>query len=305
MCNNTGSFGYLQKSGIMKQLLTGLFLSLFIIGTADAQSYKKKRRSDFFGGAEDYRDLRNYGLQISFGPNYTFSRMTNPVIESDSPTDRYNYVQDPSGNPGGFVDIGMVHYRMKKPKFLKRNIIHYLDWGVGFDYIGGKEKTTVNYLDPTGNVVSTDEGKGSFYNGYVYGRLTVHRLLKLGEKTHLDYGLGINGNYAVMGQNQNYSGFSLPATQTFQDPLLAQVHAQLGINIKLRRGDYLVPGIWAPIIGAYQPNAGKPTIQWYSSNYWPVHFQFKWMHNFGKKSNGCNTGSPEDQKRNKEYMQNR
>ena len=293
----------------MKRLLLFLLLTFVAVDAADAQKLyrQKKRKNDFFGGAEDYRDLRNYGLQISFGPNYTFTRLTNETFESNSAEagQRYKYTFDPSGRLGGFIDVGMVHYRMKKPKFLKKNIIHYVDWGIGFDYIGGKETTTIDYLDPSGNYVSSAEGTGKFYNGYVYGRFTAHRLLKLSEKVHLDYALGLNGNYAVMGQNKNYENISLPETQVFQRPFQFQVHAQLGINIRLRRGDYLVPGFWAPVLGAYEWNKGKPTIQWYSSNYWPVHFQLKWMHNFSKKSNGCNTGTDAERKKNQEYMQNR
>ena len=293
----------------MQRLFLFLLLSVFTVNLAEAQKTHKpkSRRSDFFGGPKDYRDLRNYGLQFSFGPNYTFTRLNNKTIDvSPESGQRYNYMFDPSGRLGGFAEIGMVHYRMKAPKFLKKNIIHYLDWGVGFDYIGGKEKTTINYLDPFGDVASTSVGEGKFYNGYVYGRLTVHRLLKLNDKLHLDYGLGINGNYAVLGQNKDYDGTVLPQTQVFQKPFQLQLHAQLGLNIRLRRGDYLVPGLWAPVLGAYEWNSGRPTIQWYSSNYWPVHLQVKWMHNFTKKSkNGCNTGTDEERKKNEEYMQNR
>ncbi len=290
----------------MKSLL--ILLSFVGSHSAQAQSkYKnKKRKSDFFGGAEDYRDLKNYGLQITFGPNYTFTRLKNETVSTNPNTgQRMSYTIDPAGRLGGFIDVGMVHYRMKKPKFLKKNIIHYVDWGIGFDYIGGKEKTTIDYFDALGNFVSSDEGTGSFYNGYLYGRFTAHRLLKFTDKLHLDYGLGANFNYAVLRGSQAYNGAIAPVTQTFQKDFLAQIHAQLGINIRLRRGDYLVPGIWAPVVGVYEPNKAKPTIQWYSSNYWPVHFQIKWLHNFSKKSNGCNTGSDEDRKRNKEYMQNR
>jgi hypothetical protein len=292
----------------MIRLLTCVLLSLLVAFQADAQKSRKskKKRSDFFGGAEDYRDLRNYGLQITFGPNYTFTRLNNETVSMTPETgQRYNYVQDPAGRLGGFIDVGMVHYRMKKPSFLKKNIIHYLDWGIGFDYIGGREKTTIDYLDPLGDIASTAEGEGKFYNGYLYGRVTFHRLLKMSEKLHLDYGLGINANYAILEGTQDYDGAVVPDNQVFQRPFMLQVHAQLGVNIRLRRGDYLVPGIWAPVIGAYEWNDAKPTIQWYSSNYWPVHLQLKWLHNFSKKSNGCNTGTDADKQRNKEYMQNR
>lgn len=292
----------------MMRLLVCIMISVFAVSAVQAQKlYKqKKHRRDYFGGAEDYRDLRNYGLQITFGPNYTFTRLNNETVTVDPESGmRYNYLHDPSSRLGGFIDIGMVHYRMKKPKFLKRNIIHYLDWGIGFDYVGGRETTTINYLDPFGNVASTAEGEGKFYNGYLYGRITCHRLLKLTDKLHLDYGLGLNANYAVLNGSKGYEGSALPETQVFQRPFVGQLHAQLGLNIRLRRGDYLVPGIWAPVLGLYEWNKGKPTIQWYSSNYWPVHFQIKWLHNFTRKSNGCNTGSEEDRKRNEEFMQNR
>lgn len=293
----------------MIRLLTCLSLSLLVAVSVDAQkSIKpKKRKSDFFGGAEDYRDLKNYGLQITFGPNYTFTRMNNETVSvTPESGGRYNYVQDPAGRLGAFIDIGMVHYRMKKPKFLKKNIIHYLDWGVGFDYIGGTETTTIDYIDALGNVASTAEGEGKFYNGYLYGRLTVHRLLNMTEKLHLDYGLGINADYNILEGSRDYNSPAvITDNQVFQRPFVLQLHAQLGVNIKLRRGDYLVPGIWAPVLGAYEWNNAKPTIQWYSSNYWPVHLQLKWLHNFTKKSNGCNTGTDADRQRNKEYMQNR
>lgn len=293
----------------MIRLLTCLSLSLLVAVSVDAQKSikQKKRKGDFFGGAEDFRDLKNYGLQITFGPNYTFTRLNNETVSvTPESGGRYNYVQDPQGRLGAFIDIGMVHYRMKKPKFLKKNIIHYLDWGVGLDYIGGTEKTTIDYIDALGNVASTAEGEGKFYNGYLYGRLTVHRLLKMTDKLHLDYGLGINADYNILEGTRDYdSPAVITDNQVFQRPFVLQLHAQLGVNIKLRRGDYLVPGIWAPVLGAYEWNNAKPTIQWYSSNYWPVHLQLKWLHNFSKKSNGCNTGTDADRQRNKEYMQNR
>lgn len=291
-----------------------IHLLLIVCFTSSLQAQnvyrKKKKKSDFFGGARDVRDLRSYGLQITVGPNYTFTKLKNETHESDpAMAQRFNYTQDPMGSFGGFIDIGMVHYRMKAPKlkFMNgKNLIHYVDWGIGFDYIGGKEKTTVNNIDALGNVVSTVEGNGNFYNGYAYGRFTAHRLKKLSEKTHLDYALGLNGNYAVMGQNKGYAGAVILESQRFQQPFQLQIHAQLGINIKLRRGDYLVPGIWAPVLGLAEWNKGKPTIQWYSSNYFPVHAQLKWLHNFAKKSkNGCNTGSDSERKKNDEYMQNK
>lgn len=299
-----------------------LLLVLALANVAEAQYKPKKRRSDFFGGARDYRDITKNGLQITFGPNYTFTRGKNETFTGTDPaTNRpVSYEIDPNGRLGGFVDIGMAHYRFKPSrvlgaiykmrgekgeiKWIGANLFHRLDWGLGFDYIGGTEKTTVDYLDLSGNTTSTAEGSGKFYNGYLYGRVTVDRFTMLSDRWHLETGLGFNFNYMLLKGSQDYSG-PVVAEQKFQKNFLTQLHGHLAFQYRVRRGDYLIFGTYIPAIGIYEPNRLKPTIQWYSSNYWPVHFHVKWIHHFTKKSNGCNTGTPEDRKRNEEYMQNR
>lgn len=305
----------------MNRLFLGVLLSVVIADSAMAQYKPKKRRSDFFGGAEDYRDISKNALQISFGPNYTLSRLKNETVDGVDNLNRpINYTIDPAGRVGGFIDIGMAHYRFKKSrvlgaiykmrgekgeiKWIGANLIHRVDWGLGFDYIGGTEKTTTNYLDLMGNVINTVEGQGKFYNGYLYGRFTADRFTLLSDNWHLETGLGVNFNYMIMEGSQDYSE-PVFAEQKFQKNFMAQIHGHLGFQYRVRRGDYLVFGFYLPAIGVYEANRLKPTVQWFSSNYWPVHLQVKWIHHFTKKSNGCNTGTPEDRKRNDEYMQNR
>lgn len=307
----------------MIRLLTCVLLSLFLTETISAQksAKPKKKRSDFFGGAEDYREITKAGFQLSFGPNYTVTRLHNPTVDAVDALNRpINYTVDPSGRIGGFIDAGMAHYRFKPSrvlgaiykmrgdkgeiKWIGQNLFHRLDWGLGFDYIGGKEKITTNYLDVLGNVVSTSEEKGKFYNGYLYGRVTIDRFTKLSDKWHLETGMGLNFNYMVMEGSKDYPS-AVIAEQTFQKNFLTQFHVHLGFQYKIKRGEYMIFGFYAPAIGIYEANRLKPTIQWYSSNYWPVHFQVKWIHHFTKKTKGCNTGSDADRKRNEEYMQNR
>lgn len=297
-----------------------LLLLIFIAGFASAQKSGKygKSRGDFFGGAEDYRDISKNGLQISFGVNYTLTpkNLTYNGVDAALANRPYDATVDPSGRLGGFIDIGMAHYRLKSSKVLGAiyklrkdnkpikciggNLFHRFDWGLGFDYIGGAEKTIVNY--PTFNL--TNESKGSFYNGYLYGRVTADRFTQLNDKWHLETGLGLNFNYNILPAAK--AGYIAPsAPLRFQKDFMMQLHGHLGFNYRIRRGDYLVFGFYLPAIGFYEWNKAKPTIQWYSSNYYPLHLQVKWIHHFTKKSNGCNTGSPEDRKRNEEYMQNR
>lgn len=303
----------------------GLLLIALVIGSIHVQAQgaygKKKSRKDLFGGAEDYRTISKSGLQISFGPNYTLTRNKNTTVSTSDITGRpIDYTIDPSGRLGGFIDVGMAHYRLKSSKVLGAiykmrgekgpvkwigsNLIHRIDWGLGFDYIGGREQTTTNYYSPSNQLVSTVVGKGEFYNGYLYGRITADRFTKLSDKWHLETGLGLNFNYMVIAGNKSYTQ-TVYAAQKFQKNFLTQLHGHLGFNYKIRRGDYLIFGFYLPALGLYERNQLKPTIQWYSSNYYPAHLQVKWIHHFTKKSNGCNTGTPEDRKRNQEYMQNR
>jgi hypothetical protein len=307
--------------------MRNLFIVLLAIGCAfpalsqKSRKFNGKSRKDFFGGAEDYRDITKNGLQISFGPTYTLTRNRIKEVEGVDENNRGNtsYI-DPSGRLGGFIDIGMAHYILKpngflaarqakrkdadKRSFIGSNLIHRIDWGLGFSYIGGKEYTKIDFQDALGNYAYSTEGEGKFYNGYLYGRVTADRFTKIADSWHLETGLGLNFNYCILEGSRDYSS-AVYAEQKFQKNFLSQLHGHLGFNYKIRRGDYFIMGFYLPLIGIYEPNKLKPTIQWYSSNYYPASLQFKWIHHFTKKSNGCNTGTDADRKKNEEYMQNR
>ncbi|MGV3610839.1 MAG: hypothetical protein ACO1N0_07820 [Fluviicola sp.] len=304
----------------MKFVACILFIALAGLSFGQSRNLKGKSRKDFFGGARDYRQLTKDGIQISLGPNFTF---TNPKITEYSATDPttgrpVTAFVDPIGKPGAFIEIGAAHYRLKSSRILaaiykKRgdkgeikwigaNLFHRLDWGLGFNYIGGSERTRFELTTPSGT--SVDETEGSFYNGYVTARVTIDRFTKIADGWHLETGLGFNFLFnALPAPKAPYTATIAPLK--FQQDFMAQFHLHLGFTRTIRRGDYLTFGFIVPAIGIYEPNKARPTVQWFSSNYWPVQLQIRWIHHFTKKSNGCNTGTPEDRKRNNEYMQNR
>lgn len=278
-----------------------LLNSIIVIGQRDLTP---KSRGEAFG-ARDFRDLRNYGPQISFGPTYQLTHLKNETIHTKSshnlPTD---YVIDPKGSLGVFFDIGTAHFPTKPPKFLLfgNRLVSYYDWGIGFKLFGGKETTDVTNFDGSGNVLSTSKGIGRFYNGYISGRFTAHKNIHLGKKYFIDNGLGVNFDYRVLSGDQTYYGFISP--QYAHKPLVIQLHYDLGLGIRLKRGSYLIPAIQIPIFGIVEMHKGSPALKWYSSNYFPILFKVKFIKILEKKkSTGCNTGSEEDRKRNKEYMQ--
>lgn len=305
-------------------LILGIIISSFgtsLFAQRDLTHTKSKSRNKVFGGAVDRRELRNYGFQFSGGPAYTLTRLHNETIHTQSESGRpVDYVIDPSGRIGGFAEIGMAHFPMGDPrlKFIKKRFISYYDWGIGFKYLGGKETTEITNYDPTGTtILSTQYGEGKdpynalkgYYNGYIFGRFTLHKNFYFGEKYYLDNGLGINIDYRVITGTQKYTGSSsigLPGAepQHFHKPFVMQFHYDLGLGIKIRRGSYFIPGVQIPILGLAEFHKGNPSLKWYSSNYLPVYFHFKYIKLLEvKKKSGCNEGSEEDRKRNKEYMQ--
>ncbi len=309
----------------MKNLIVlGIALACFSSNSIAQKSrnFRGKSKKDFFGGAQDYRNITKNGLQVSFGPNYTFTKLKNTSVSGTDATGRpITSTIDPMGRIGGFIDVGVAHYRLKPSKILtkigdknkegfvarriKSNLFHRVDWGLGFDYIGGREKSTVDLFNALGQKVSTNETIGKFYNGYLTGRFTADRFTQFSENWHLETGLGINFAYNILSApKQAYSSTST-IPNVFQKNFLTQIHAHIGMNYRIRKGDYFTFGFYLPALGIYERNKLKPTIQWFASNYYPAHLQLKWIHHFTRKSNGCNTGSPEDKKRNEEFMQNR
>ncbi|MFT7344468.1 MAG: hypothetical protein ACI9XP_001053 [Lentimonas sp.] len=291
---------------------TIFFLTVLFAFTATAQRdlTPNKRRSAF--GKRDLSTYKPYGLQVQIGPNYTFTRKDNPLVKSEEGApDRYQYTQDPNGAIGVFGEIGMAHFPMKTPKILLfgKRLVSYYDWGVGIKYIGGEEITKTENLNSVGEIISTDVGSANFFNTRAYVRGAAHKNFYIGDKWFIDNGLGFNVDYRIASTVRNYfeSEVYYPETQKFSGEIFAQLNFDLGIGYKVKRGLYLIPGVRAPILGIYEFNGGSPKLNWFSSTYWPVLFHAKAIILFKDRGskNGCAPGSVEDQKRNKEFMQNR
>ncbi len=289
----------------MKHLIviTILFLSGGVYAQRDFTPSSKKQAF----GTRDFRNLGSTGLQFQLGPAYSFTKIKTSSEDFSNGSARGNYTTDPGGRFGVYVEIGLAHFPKKK-KFYS-----YIDWGLGFKYLGGKEKTMINYTDVAGNVISTDEGKDKFYNGYAYGRFSLHKevTFKKTEKLVLDNSLGFNVDYRVITDDQssdyhNVYALQFSAGTYYHKPFVAQLHYGLGFRFKLRRGTYFIPGFRLPILGIQEWNRGKPSLRWFSSKYYPVLFQLKIINVFKKRKKGnCPAveTNEEDRKRNDEFMQ--
>jgi len=269
-----------------------LFLLMGWCSGAIAQYEPPNSKRQFYGNQRIHKpmyrwvtgDYAKHGIQLSFGPTYTFTKMGESQSEIRlSPDSLMQSSTEAKGRLGFFAEIGMVHIT-RKP----RKIIHYYDWGVGYKQFAGAEHTNTSVYDSRDSLVGQIDGKGEFYNGYLYGRFTAHNVFQLNENLFIDNGLGFNVDYALVEQNKPYDGFH-PTPQKFQGVAMVQLHYELGLGIRPRadKGFYIVPGIRLPFLGAYEWSGGTPAIHWFSSGYAPAMLKVKFVWLFKKDPNRC------------------
>ena len=261
-----------------------LFASLISIVSFGQGGFKKGTKGN------DYIFVTNDGIQFSFGPTYLFPSTTISGELSDNNGARGDYEIKPTGNFGFFAEFGMAHFPKWKGipiKPLKKSrILDYVDWGLGYRQYSGKEATTIQLKNALGEVISTQTGNGEFKNGHLYGRVSAHTLIYFGKKKidkarkfFIDQSLGFNVDYNLFPGDTVYkNNFSqYQAERKFQKPLIVQTHYSLGVGIRLNRAWMMIPGAQIPILGIHQWNSFNAKMNWFSSQYWPVQAQLKFI----------------------------
>jgi len=302
-----GSNGRNVKTRIMKKLVGSVICTVCIISSGFAQRdfTPGKRRSDVFGGAADFKEYRPFGLQISAGPTFMLTRRFPITKQIETPFRDYEITTKPNGLPGVFVEVGMLHFPGKRSKLsqrLKYIFVSYIDWGIGFKLLGGEEYSKITTLDPTtGAALGSVDQTGKFYNGFVSGRVTLHKNFYLGKKYFIDNGLGLNFDYNVMRAPEAtpYTATMLSVGQPhrFHHPFVAQMHYELGFGIRLNRRSMLIPSAQVPILGFHEWRGGASALKWFDSNYLPLLVKIKWTYLFEKKVKGCAPARVNDQDR--------
>ncbi|MES2587599.1 MAG: hypothetical protein V4622_01385 [Bacteroidota bacterium] len=288
----------------MKNLILIVVVTFLSATYFSQKTFDPRKKKKYFGGTNnEVKKLSNIGLEINVGPTFTLASL-NKMDHSQ------NFV-DASGNPvtldisqkgsiGANIEIGLAHYNMKSPKFSFGRIVDYFDYGLGFKYFRGNETTK---MDINRNIT---ESKGEMANGYLGLRVAVHKLTYFKNSSlYLDNALGLNGDYLLLEKSRVYDNMNT-INQKFSNSMHVNLHYAFGLGIRLKRGSYLTPSVYAPIL-AFQ-EFGKESIHWFSSRYYPLTCQIKFTKLLGKKSKktDCSTnGSEEDKKKNKEYMQNK
>jgi hypothetical protein len=267
----------------------------------------------------DYMVVSNHGIQFSIGPTYSFH--TNPILGDLTALNgaRGNYSITPKSQLGIYAEFGMVHFPKWKGtpiKALKKSrIIDYFDWGFGYSLIRGTEETEITYKNALGDIVSTQNEYGQVKNGYVYGRYSAHSLVYFGKKKivkvrkhFIDNSLGFQFSYCASPGTSEYSNnyFNQNLAPRYyeglnDEKLAAQFVYSLGVGIRLNKAWMFVPSVTLPIVTVNNWDGFNAYFDWYSSGYWPIQAQVKFIKLF-EKPNKCGVYStPEDKEMQKQY----
>ena len=262
----------------------------------------------------DYIIVTNDGVQFSFGATYMMPSKSIKGIITDNSGSRGDFEIVPEGKYGYFAEFGFAHFPKWKGtpiKFLKKSrIIDYVDWGIGFRQYAGNESTTVNIKNALGEIVSTQTGIGEYRNNYLYGRVSAHTLIYYGKKRidkarkhFIDQSLGFNFDYNfIQGDTIYQNNFSqYKAELNFQKRFMVQMHYSLGIGIRLNRAWMMIPGAQIPILGLYEWNGFNAKTNWFSSQYWPVQAQIKFIKLFERAPKCGAYGDPKDSQFDKKF----
>jgi len=269
---------------------------------------QKRRRSDFYGKSNIDMLRTKYsrhGIIFSLGATtmFTLDELRATVLEADTTLE---YFFRSGGDWRFMAEIGMLHFtKNRKRKFL---IIDHYDWAIGIKTFHAWEETR---LYTRGDDPSTGlTGRGEFSLGYFTGRFGVHNMIKLNKRMAIDHGPGINLDSRIFGNspgdNSEYTPVVLPITQRFERNFMAQIHYELGLRIRVYKMWHITPMLQMPVFGIYDWDGGRASINWFSSRYQPLIFKVKFYHPL--KSRGKSTcpavyGSPDDERRNQEYME--
>ena len=269
---------------------------------------QKTKKSQYYGNQRLYKPLfrwvtgdhHRHGLHFAIGPTYTFTKLSPVTGEIQLNQDSlFRYSHEAKGRLGVYVEAGMVHITKRPRKF-----IQYYDWALAYKHLGGAELFEARLYDNRDTLVANLSGRSGFYNGYLSGRFTIHNVFQLDPYTFLDNGIGINGDYGLIGLNKAYYNDYLPQTQKFQGNLIGQVHYTFGFGFKPMEGFFIVPSIEVPIVTAYEWNGINPSLHWFSSRYYPALLKVKFVWLFKKDPNRCPPVdlNEDDLERNKEFL---
>ncbi|MFN5417744.1 MAG: hypothetical protein ACK5B9_11860 [Flavobacteriia bacterium] len=277
------------------KILISVFTLLLLVFSSNAQSYKsKKKKKDFFGTQKfDNRSVGNFGMYVAAGPSFSKASDNKLQVENkiyvDPIGNLYNYEINQKGEIGGNVSAGAIYFNPKSGWFSFGRIVDYFELGVGFNYYRGTETTTLT--DAANRDIPQLIGKGEYKAGILSGRFGIHKIIQIPKtKMFLDNGLAYHADFMLLKGNANYDNF-ITEFSHYTPNLTHQVNYSLGLGFQLKRGSYLIPGVYVPVFSFKE--MAKQSVSWFDSRYYPINVQLKWIYRFSKPKSKTNCTTPD------------
>lgn len=278
----------------MKNFIS-VFILLLVAFHSNAQSYKpKKKKKDFFGTQKfDNRPIGNFGMYLAAGPSFSKASdnklQIKNMIYQDPSGNLFNYDITQKGKIGVNASAGAIYFNKNSGWFSFGRIIDYFELGAGFNYYRGTETTTLT--DAANRDIPTLKETGNYKAGILSGRFGIHKIIQIPKtKMFLDNGLAYHADFMLLKGEQNYSTF-IPQFAHYTPNLTHQVNYSLGLGFQLKRGNYLIPGVYLPVFSFKE--MAKESVSWFDSRYYPINVQLKWIYRFSKPKSKTNCSTPD------------
>lgn len=245
----------------MHKAVLCLLLVLFGVTTVFAQSGRQKRPLYTFGN-----QFNTGGWH--FAPGATFmlpaesNRFESRLINTGEQIDTLfagNF--DARGRLGFYLEFGKQRF-FEHPLF-----VHYIDYGVHFKQLRGRESFSGLVQNEGAPLVAANNG--TFSDGFLGLYFNANHIVQTSDNAFVQLGLGLNAEYRLL-TRRTFEGVAGALGQEFADPFQGQLHAKLGYGFRPEAGIFIIPTLETPILNIMPFYDGKSTLPYFNSRYRPI-----------------------------------
>jgi len=258
----------------MVRVVLVVLLMSFIVVESSAQKRRKQKPVSF---QKHYNEVlpklpqnKINGWHFAPGATYTFGPYV-PLKETLSETDALKLQAKYSalGKPGLYAEVG--RYRM----FKYSKLFKYMDYGVSYKGLRGREKSTQTSFAMPGEVeTGSVDFRGDFGYHYAEAFFNLNHVWRISKYNFIQNSIGVNAGYAFIA---NYSGATASLTPAQPGKINAQLHYKLGFGIKMRGNWLIIPALETPMLNAWPFDNGRSSMAVFGSRYRPLIFSLRFF----------------------------
>lgn len=236
--------------------------------------FSQEKKGDIFPVDDIY--FKNWGWLTGAGANYTIPVSGEANRDYNVNTDTIsNFLFSPTGRVGAMLEGGAF-------MLLDNPIVSYLDADIRFNWFNGKENFTENRISTvTNDTILTQSGIRSFDQINVSLRLNANNTIQVSQYGFIQNTLGANFDYLFYENLQ--SDLPVLPLEEPSEKFQIQLHYKLAYGFRLDLMHYMIVGLDIPILNLYPWQDGRPNIEVFESQYWPLTLSVQFL--FLQKSN--------------------